>query len=71
MNVKLPQPPVTWTPAYQIRVNQAIEANDVTVRHKGDDVDIAKRTRLILHSPSGARWSITVSDTGVISAVAA
>jgi hypothetical protein len=70
MSVKLPQPPPAWTQPYQIRVNQAIEANDVTVRHKGDDVEIAVRTKLILRSPSGARWSITVSDTGTIAAVA-
>ena len=70
MSVKLPNPTTQWSPAYQIRVNQTIEANDVTVRHKGDDVEIAVRTRLILRSPSGARWSVTVSDTGTLSTVA-
>jgi hypothetical protein len=71
MSMKLPAPASTWTPTYQVRVNQVIEANDVQVRHKGEDVEIgAARDRLVLRSPSGKRWQITVSDTGTIAAVA-
>jgi hypothetical protein len=71
MSIKLPAPSSQWTPTYQVRVNQTIEANDVQVRHKGEDVELAAREKLVLHSPSGNRWQITVSDTGVITAVAA
>jgi hypothetical protein len=69
MSIKLPAPASTWTPTYQVRVNQTIEANDVQVRHKGEDVELM-REKLVLRSPSGKRWSITVSDTGTIAAVA-
>ena len=70
MSLRLPQPILQWSPTYQLRVNQTLEANDVTVQHKQADYEIAPKSRLIMHSPNGARWSITVSNTGTIAATA-
>jgi hypothetical protein len=70
MSIKLPAPSSSWSPTYQVRVNQTIEAADVQVRHKGEDIEIGQREKLILRSPNGKHWSITVSDTGTIAAIA-
>ena len=69
MSLKLISPSSNWSPAYQTRVNQALEANDIGNRKKGADVELTSE-KLILRSPNGARWQITVSDTGVVGAVA-
>jgi hypothetical protein len=69
MALNVPSPAPSWSPAYQIRVNQALESNDLTNRKKGTDVELFPE-RLILRSPNGARWQITVSDAGAIGAVA-
>jgi hypothetical protein len=70
MALKVPAPTTNWSPAYQIRVNQSLESNDITNRKKGSDIELFPE-KLILRSPSGARWVITVSDTGVVGATAA
>lgn len=70
MSLKVPAPPATWSPAYQARANQAIEANDVGVRRVGQDVELGAKDKLVLRSPNGARWSITVSNAGTVSATA-
>ena len=67
--MKLPHPP----PAYDVR-DQA-ESRSVTERaigkaHKrGEDVEVGD-SRLIMKSPDGNRWSITVSNAGVLGATA-
>jgi hypothetical protein len=70
MALKLLAPPSSWSSSYQIRLNQAAEANDLTNRKRGTDVELGPAERLILRSPNGARWQITVSNTGVVGATA-
>jgi hypothetical protein len=70
MALNVPSPSSTWTPAYQIRVNQALESNDITNRKKNTDIELGLAEKLILRSPDGARWQITVSNTGVLGATA-
>jgi hypothetical protein len=69
MALKLPSALASWSPAYQTRINQAVEVADAANRKKGQDVEVATEL-LILRSPNGARWKITVSNTGVVGAVA-
>jgi hypothetical protein len=69
MALKLISPSSSWSPAYQVRNNQALEANDLTNRKKGADIELTT-DKLILRSPNGARWQITVSNTGVVGATA-
>jgi hypothetical protein len=69
MALKVPSPTVSWSPAYQIRVNQALETNDITNRKKGTDIEL-DADKLILKSPSGVRWQITVTDAGVVGTTA-
>lgn len=49
-----------------------IEAADVLNHKKGQDVEVnggnaTRKARLILVSPNGTRWSITVGNTGTLS----
>lgn len=69
MALKLPSALATWNAAYQTRLNQAIEVADTANRKKGQDVEVATEL-IILRSPNGARWKITVSNTGVVGATA-
>jgi hypothetical protein len=69
MALKIPAPSSTWSPAYQIRVNQSLETNDLGNRKKGADIELVA-DKLIMRSPNGARWQITVSNTGVVGATA-
>jgi hypothetical protein len=67
--LKIPSPSANWSPSYQARVNQSVEANDITNRKVGSDVEL-DREKLVIRSPNGARWQLTVSNAGVVSAVA-
>lgn len=62
------------TPAYdqsrEITRNSLLEQADRMNRKLLQDVEIAGDERLILSSPNGTRWKITVSNTGTISATA-
>lgn len=71
MALNVPSPAPVWSPAYQIRVNQALETNDISNRKKGTDIELGTAEKLYIRSPSGARWQITVSDAGAITAVPA
>jgi hypothetical protein len=55
-----------------ISIDQAtaiLGRNDKELMCKTQDVEIVRR-RLILQSPNGTLWSVTVSNTGVLSATA-
>lgn len=70
MGLKLPQPPPRWDQGYQIRTNQAAEAEDVRNRKTGTDVELGPKERMILRSPNGARWYLTVANDGTVGATA-
>lgn len=66
--MKLRNPAPGYMQAHEIERNRALEAADRMNRKKGQDVEVAGDERLILSSPDGTRWSITVSNAGAISA---
>jgi hypothetical protein len=68
--VKLPYPPQAYDPNEQARARFQLEQEDAHNFKRDRDVELAGGPRLILRSPDGSRWSITVSNVGVISAVA-
>ena len=67
--MKLPRP----APAYDIRdqaEHRSATERAIDATHKrGEDVEVSPG-RLIIKSPNGNRWSITVSNAGAVSATA-
>jgi len=71
MTLALVKPPLHYDQTHQIRMKQILETEDLHNRKKGTDVELGPNEKLVVRSPSGARWQITVSDAGVITATAA
>src|SRR5262249_18783070 len=69
MSLSLPVPPAAYDAGDEAQLRRPLERADRNNRKIGTDVEVGTN-RLVLKSPNGARWSITVSNTGVISAVA-
>lgn len=67
--MKLAMPPAVYSPTHEIERNRQIEREDSLNRKKGRDVDVGS-DRLILKSPNGTRWVISVNNSGAISATA-
>jgi hypothetical protein len=65
----LPKSPPSWSQVWQTRLNQTHEISDLQNRKKGTDVIIEPGAKLIMSSPNGTAWQITVSDAGVIGIV--
>jgi hypothetical protein len=68
MSLKIPQPAIRWDQQYQIRVNQAIEQADVLNRKVGATIELGQTERIIIRSPNGSRYYLTVSNAGVVGA---
>jgi hypothetical protein len=67
--MNLPAPPPDYSPANEAAVRRALEQEDRRNRKIGADVEMG-REKLVLKSPNGNRWAITVSDAGVVGATA-
>jgi hypothetical protein len=66
--MRLPDPGQRYEPRNEAETRAALERADELNRKKGRDVDLSQGERLILKSPDGTRWSITVSNAGALSA---
>ena len=64
--MRLSLPPNDYDVTHEIERNRELEAEDLMNRKKRQDVEIALPERLILASPNGNRYSITVSNAGSI-----
>ena len=65
--MKLPFPKGGYSPRDEVERNRQIEMADMQNHKRGRDVEVGPG-RLILTSPDGTRWSITVDNAGTISA---
>jgi hypothetical protein len=68
--MKLPNPPAEYDASTERARNRLLTAELEQVRRRGQDLELRTGERLILSSPDGARWALTVDNAGVISAVA-
>ena len=66
----LPNPPGTYMQAYFAPVLQQIARLLTTSYQKGSDVELNAEQKLIIVSPNGTRYQITVDNSGVLSASA-
>ena len=69
MSLVLSKPTFAYDPQDQAQLRRALEREDKNNRKTTTDVEVGAN-RLVLKSPNGARWSVTVSNAGVLSAVA-
>lgn len=67
MSLTLPLPGDRYDRAQETRRNRALERADAQSWKRNEDIELVG-TRLILRSPDGTRWAVTVSDLGVLSA---
>lgn len=67
--MRLPSPPARFQTSYQSALNVQIEQADDLNHKKLQDVEIGE-ARLILRSPNGSRFSVTVDNSGNLSATA-
>ena len=67
--MRLPRPPANYSVPAEAQRNLVIEQADNLNHKKNRDVEIGDG-RLILNSPNGTRYQITVSDAGVVGASA-
>ena len=69
MSLNVPHPPQTYTPVMEAQRNFLLENADRLNRKTNADVEISS-SKLILTSPNGTRYSVVVSNLGVLSATA-
>lgn len=63
--MSLPSPPDRWSVTYQSELNRALEELDRNNRKRNSDVFLT-RDRLILVSPDGTKFAVTVDDAGAL-----
>lgn len=64
----LPSPPKVYSQSVTARTNAELESADAENHKRNRDVEIGF-SRVILTSPNGTRYAITVSNAGVLSTV--
>lgn len=69
MSLKLPHPADIYNPIAEAQRAFLLEREDRFNRKTNTDIEVGS-SRLILTSPNGTRYSITVSNLGIISATA-
>jgi len=67
--MRLPRPPADYSVTAEAQRNLVIEQADNLSHKKNRDVEVGDG-RLILKSPNGTRYEITVSNAGVVGASA-
>jgi len=68
--MRLPVPSNVYDTRTESQRNLLLEQADYQNRKKNQDLEIAGAERLILSSPNGTRYSITVTNAGVLQATA-
>lgn len=64
--MRLPDPPQRYSQDHQSDIQVRLEAEDQKAHKRGRDIEVSP-ARLILASPDGTRWSVTVDNAGVLS----
>lgn len=66
--MKLADAPEAYDRSDEQRTRTTLEQADKGVFRQGKDVYLVQGERLILKSPNGNMWKLTVSDAGVVGA---
>ena len=68
--MQLPPVGFVYVPESERARNDELEKADRLNRKRREDLEVVPPERFILSSPDGTRWSITVSNVGVLTATA-
>lgn len=68
--MRLPSPPNQYDPTYEAQRNLFIEQADLQNHKRLADMEIVEPQRLILRSPDGTRYVVSVDNSGTLSATA-
>lgn len=71
MSLQLPIPRDQYDRQYEDQRNRAIEQADRGSHKRGQDLELGRNERIIMRSPDGARWALTVANDGTLSVAAA
>jgi hypothetical protein len=66
--MKLPRPMPDYDQVAELTLRRALELADALNRKKNADIEMGQSERIIIRSPNGTRYSLTVSDVGALSA---
>ena len=64
--MRLTRPPERYSRSSEAQRNLQLEQADRKNRKKGADVELGDGERLVLRSPDGTRWALTVDNTGAL-----
>lgn len=67
--MNLPRPSAKYDAANEAQMRSAIEREDARNLKKGGNILVGKGA-LVLTAPNGSLWQVTVSNSGVLTAVA-
>lgn len=67
----LPTPPERYSSNIEAQRNRLIQDCDLQNLKRRSDLDLVSGARIILTSPNGSRWALTVDNAGTLAAVAA
>jgi hypothetical protein len=66
--MNLPRPSERYERTTEDRRNRALELADAQNLKRGQDIEL-RDERLIMHSPDGSRWALTVDNLGNLGTV--
>lgn len=66
--MSLPRAPDKYEQRWATEVLRQLDLQTLNTHLRGADVELGPNERVIVRSPNGMRWAITVNDAGVISA---
>lgn len=70
MSANIPSAPPAYSQADESRARAIIQQALNDARGKNEDVELTSSQRVIIRSPNGARWALSVSNAGAVSATA-
>ena len=66
--MKLPRPGVKYDQIEEQSFRRALELADALNRKKNADIELGQDEKLVIRSPNGSRFYLTVSNLGVLTA---
>jgi hypothetical protein len=66
--MKLQRPTLEYDTADQLSLRRALELADALNRKKNVDIELGQDEKLVIRSPNGTRYYLTVSNVGALSA---